>query len=148
MIAGEGFAGMARRLKALEAKHGRPAPDRLFISERPADLIDEKAAQWVADSIAAICPNPGLVIVDTLHRNMTGDENSSADIGQFIANIDNHLRPLGAAVLIVHHSGHSTAQRSRGSSSIRAAMDAEFSATKDGLNVILTCTKEIGRAHV
>lgn len=29
VIAGEGFAGMARRLKALEAKHGKPSPDRL-----------------------------------------------------------------------------------------------------------------------
>ncbi|WAR43883.1 AAA family ATPase [Methylomonas rapida] len=141
VIAGEGFAGMARRLKALEVKHGRPAPERLFISQRPGDLIDSNNAQWIADSIMALCPNPGLIIIDTLHRNMTGDENSSADIGQFVANIDNHLKPLGAAVLIVHHSGHGTAQRSRGSSSIRAAMDAEFSATKDGANVVLTCTK-------
>lgn len=141
VIAGEGFAGMARRLMALESKYGRPSPDRLFVSERPADLIDENNAQWVADSITALCPNPGLIIIDTLHRNMTGDENSSSDIGQFVANIDNHLKPLGAAVLIVHHSGHGTSQRSRGSSSIRAAMDGEFSATKDGLNVVLSCTK-------
>jgi hypothetical protein len=141
VIAGEGYAGMARRLKALEVKYGKPSPDRLFISERPANLIDENNAQLVADSIMALCPNPGLIIIDTLHRNMTGDENSSSDIGRFVANIDNHLKPLGAAVLIVHHSGHGTAQRSRGSSSIRAAMDGEFSASKDGLNVILTCTK-------
>lgn len=141
VIAGEGFAGMARRLKALEIKHDRPAPKRLYISQRPANLIDEVNAQWVADSITALCPNPGLIIVDTLHRNMAGDENSSSDIAQFIANLDNHLKPLGAAVLVVHHSGHGTTQRSRGSSSIRAAMDGEFSATKDGLNVVLTCTK-------
>lgn len=141
VIAGEGFAGIARRLKALEVKHGRSTPERLYISQRPADLIDEKGAQWVADSIAALCPNPGLIIVDTLHRNMSGDENSSSDIAQFVANLDNHLRPLGAAVLVVHHSGHGTQNRSRGSSSIRAAMDGEFSAKKDGLNVVLTCTK-------
>jgi len=141
IIAGEGFAGMARRLKALEIKYRMPAPTRLFISQRPANLIDENNAQWVADSIAAICPNPGLIVVDTLHRNMAGDENSSADIAQFVANLDNFLKPLGAAVLIVHHSGHGTQQRSRGSSSIRAAMDGEFSATKDGGNVVLSCTK-------
>lgn len=141
IVAGEGFAGMARRLKALEIKYGRPVPEGLFISQRPANLIDEVNAQWVAESITALCPNPGLIIVDTLHRNMAGDENSSSDIAQFVANLDNHLKPLGAAVLVVHHSGHSSTQRSRGSSSIRAAMDAEFSATKDGLNVVLTCTK-------
>jgi hypothetical protein len=141
IIAGEGFAGMARRLKALEVKYQAPAPTRLFISQRPANLIDGNNAQWVADSIAALCPNPGLIVVDTLHRNMAGDENSSADIAQFVANLDNFLKPLGAAVLIVHHSGHGTQQRSRGSSSIRAAMDGEFSATKDGGNVVLSCTK-------
>lgn len=141
VIAGEGFAGIGRRIKALEVKYSRPSPIRLYISQRPANLIDENNAQWIADTVKAACQNPGLIIIDTLHRNMTGDENSSADIGQFVANIDNHIRPLGAAVLIVHHSGHGTAQRSRGSSSIRAAMDAEFSATKDGANVVLTCTK-------
>jgi hypothetical protein len=141
IIAGEGFAGMARRLKALEVKYQAPAPTRLFISQRPANLIDGNNAQWVADSIAALCPNPGLIVVDTLHRNMAGDENSSADIAQFVANLDNFLKPLGAAVLIVHHSGHGTQQRSRGSSSIRAAMDGEFSATKDGGHVVLSCTK-------
>jgi hypothetical protein len=142
IIAGEGYAGMARRLKALEQKYGIPAPERLFISQRPAQLLDTNNAQWVADSIAAICPNPGLVIVDTMHRNMQGDENSSQDIGQFISNLDNFLRPLGAAVLIVHHSGHEDKQRSRGSSSIRAAMDGEFSAAKDKRGDIeLTCHK-------
>lgn len=141
VIAGEGFAGIARRLRALEAKYGMPGASLLYISKQPADLIDSNNAQWLADSIAEIFPNPGLVVVDTLHRNMTGDENSSADIGRFVANLDNHIKPLGAAVLVVHHSGHGTNQRSRGSSSIRAAMDAEFSASKDGCNVVLTCTK-------
>jgi hypothetical protein len=141
IIAGEGFAGMARRLKALEAKYGRPAPAGLYISERPAQLLDPNNAQWVADSIAAMCPNPGLVIIDTLHRNMDGDENSSQDIGKFINNLDNFLKPLGAAVLVIHHSGHGQKDRSRGSSSIRAAMDGEFSATKEGGAIVLTCHK-------
>lgn len=141
VVAGEGFAGMARRLKALESKYQMKAPARLFISQRPANLIDGTNAQWIADSIKATCPNPGLVIVDTLHRNMDGDENSSQDIGRFIANLDGFFKPLGAAVLVVHHSGHGNQQRSRGSSSIRAAMDGEFSATKDGGGIVLSCHK-------
>lgn len=141
IIAGEGFAGMARRLKALENKYQMKAPERLFISQRPAQLLDEKNALWVANSIKAMCPNPSLVIIDTLHRNMDGDENSSQDIGKFINNIDLFMKPLGAAVLIVHHSGHGDKQRSRGSSSIRAAMDGEFSATKSDGGIILACHK-------
>lgn len=141
IIAGEGFAGMARRLKALESKYQMKASASLFISQRPAQLSDEKSAAWVADSIRAFCPNPGLVIIDTLHRNMDGDENSSQDIGRFVANLDGFFKPLGAAVLIVHHSGHGQRDRSRGSSSIRAAMDGEFSATKEGGAIVLSCHK-------
>jgi len=141
VVAGEGFAGMARRLKALETKYNHPAPKRLLISQRPAQLLDENNAKWLADAIKDKCPNPGLVIIDTLHRNMNGDENSSQDIGRFIQNLDIFLKPLGAAILIVHHSGHGQKDRARGSSSIKAAMDAEYSATKKGNTICLKCTK-------
>ena len=141
IVAGEGFAGLARRLKALEVKYNKPAPKNLFISQRPAQLLDANNAQWVADSIKELCPNPGLIIIDTLHRNMDGDENSSQDIGKFISNLDVFIKPLGAAVLVVHHSGHGDKQRSRGSSSIRAAMDGEFSATKADGGITLACHK-------
>lgn len=142
IVAGEGYAGMARRLRALEIKYGEQAPERLFISKQAADFLDPKSAGRVAAAVKAACPNPGLVIVDTLHRNMAGDENSSQDIGIFIQNLDLILKGLGAAVLVVHHSGHGEKTRSRGSSSIRAAMDSEFSATKDDAGVIaLACHK-------
>ncbi|MGJ0487009.1 MAG: AAA family ATPase [Methylomicrobium sp.] len=141
VVAGEGYAGMARRLKALEQKYQRKASERLLISQRPAQLLDENQARWVAETIKALCPNPGLIIIDTLHRNMEGDENSSQDIGKFISHMDQYMKPLGAAVLIVHHSGHNDKQRSRGSSSIRAAMDGEFSATKNEDGITLTCHK-------
>lgn len=84
IIAGEGFAGMQRRLKALEGKYQMKSPAQLFISKGPAQLMDENNAQLVANSIKEVCSNPGLVIIDTLHRNMEGDENSSKEIGKFI----------------------------------------------------------------
>lgn len=141
IVAGEGYAGMARRLKALEVKYDIKAPGNLYISERPGQLLDNANAESIADSIKATCPNPGLVIVDTLHRNMDGDENSSQDIGKFINNLDCFFKPLGAAVLVVHHSGHSDNKRSRGSSSIKAAMDAEFSVIKNHNSITFACTK-------
>jgi hypothetical protein len=141
IVAGEGYSGYRRRLKALELKHCQKATANLFISQRPAQLLDPGNTRLLADSIKTICPKPGLIIIDTLHRNMDGDENSSQDIGKFISNIDLHLKPMGAAVLVVHHSGHSTKERSRGSSSIRAAMDGEFSATKSENSIVLSCHK-------
>ena len=141
ILAGEGQLGMTRRLKALELKYGCKAPANLYISKIPAQLMDPQNAQSVAEAIKELCPNPGLVIIDTLHRNMDGDENSSQDIGKFINVLDLYLKPLGAAVLVVHHSGHGQKDRSRGSSSIRAAMDGEFSATKNEAGITLTCHK-------
>lgn len=141
IIAGEGFPGTQRRVKALEIKYGMKAPPGLFISEIPAQMLDSENVQWIAETIKKLCPSPGLVIIDTLHRNMDGDENSSQDIGKFINNIDMFLKPLGAAVLVVHHSGHGQKDRSRGSSSIRAAMDGEFSMAKNNEGIILTCHK-------
>ncbi len=141
IIVGEGFNGYRRRLRALEIKHGVSAPADLYISERPGQLLDPANVSWIADTINELSPNPGLVIIDTLHRNMEGDENSSADIAKLIGNVDTILKPLGAAVLFIHHSGHGDKNRSRGSSSIRAAMDAEFSVVKRGDSVTLSCTK-------
>ncbi len=106
IIAGEGFAGMQRRLKALEGKYNMKAPASLFISQRPAQLLGNANAQLVVNSIKAICPNPGLVIIDTLHRNMNGDENSSKDIGTFISNLDMYMKPLGQLFLGTSKNRH------------------------------------------
>lgn len=140
-IAGEGFGGLKRRLKALEVKYQCQAPEILLMSQESAQLSDPSNANWVANSIKKRSKNPGLVIIDTMHRNMHGDENSSQDIGALLHNIDRHLRSMGLAILFVHHSGHGQKDRSRGSSSIRAAMDAEFLVAKNDCGITLSCSK-------
>lgn len=140
-LAGEGYTGLARRFKALELRYGCKA-ERLFVSEQPAQLIDPKNTGLVKDAINTITLNPALIVIDTLHRNLgCADENSAKDLGAFISNIDNQLRATGTTVLIIHHSGHGTSNRSRGSSSIKAALDIEFKVSKSGKLVTMTCTK-------
>lgn len=141
ILCGEGFSGQQRRLRALEIKYGMKAPAGLYISEIPAQMLDAGNVEWIAETIKENCPNVKLIAIDTLHRNMSGDENSSQDIGAFINNIDMYFKPLGAATLVCHHSGHGQKDRSRGSSSIRGSMDGEFSTTKSGGGVALTCHK-------
>ncbi len=148
-IAGEGKGGIGRRLAAWEAHHGtRLANAPLFVSERAAALMDAGEALSIGQAVGQLSDRygpPALVVVDTLHRNMgSGDENSAEDFAAFLANIDRAIRePLGCAVLLVHHSGHADKTRSRGSSAIRAALDAEFSLTMDGDTLRkLECTKQ------
>ena len=100
--------------------------------------MDVDSAKSVLETVEAI-GNVKLIVIDTLHRNMgSGDENSSKDFAEFLNNVDTYLKSTGAAVIIIHHSGHDAKERARGSSSIRAAMDVEYQVTKDDATGIVT----------
>lgn len=147
-IAGEGFAGLNRRLKAWSIYHETDLQDvPFFVSDRPVQFLDsESAGEMIkaVEELRAQHGDPVLVIIDTLNRNFgPGDENSTQDMTQFIATIDGMLRSrYRCAVQIIHHSGLSTAERARGASALRAALDWEYRLQKnaDGSR-ILSCTK-------
>ena len=69
-----------------------------------------------------------LVVIDTLARHMTGDENSNKEMSAFIALVDTIREEHGCAVLIIHHTGHCTdkSNRARGASAFYASLDFEF----------------------
>jgi hypothetical protein len=140
IIAGEGHAGYTRRLKALEIKYGMTTSTDLLISKSSIRLDDPDYCNDVAQFLKDSNRNPSLIIIDTLHRNMEGDENSSRDIANVLGNIDQYFRSTGAAVIIVHHTGHNQ-DRARGSSSIRASVDSEYSVFRDNNTITLSCTK-------
>ena len=147
-IAGEGFSGLSRRIKAWSIYHKIDLQDvPFFVSDRPAQFLDAASVGQVIQSIDKLCKahgTPSLVIVDTLNRNFgPGDENSTADMTSFISSLDEALRSrYGCAVLIIHHSGLATTERARGASALRASLDWEYRLKKnaDGTR-ILTCTK-------
>jgi hypothetical protein len=129
-ICGEGFYGLMKRFKSLQHYYGGNA-DNLIISEQPAAFMDIASADAVCNAIAE-WGGCDLIVIDTFHRNMgAGDENSAKDFAQFLSNIDMFLKPFGATILIIHHSGHDAKERSRGSSAIRASMDFEYRMHKD-----------------
>lgn len=148
-IAGEGHFGIKRRLKAWAIKHGLEselAEAQLFLSDTGAAFLDASSFVQVLDAITQLASqygDPSAIIIDTLHRNLgPGDENSASDIATFINAADRLREFFGSSVVIVHHSGHTGKDRSRGSSSIRAAMDAEFQLeVRAGGERVLTCQK-------
>ncbi|ASF44985.1 AAA family ATPase [Methylovulum psychrotolerans] len=140
-IAGEGFSGLRKRFSVLAKKYEVPPPNNLHISEMPAAIVDQKSIESVRNAIDQV-GKVALIVIDTLHRNFgDGDENSARDISQLLSNIDTYLKTTGATVLIIHHSGHESKGRGRGSSSIRAAMDVEYSVKKEGDTVTVENTK-------
>jgi archaellum component FlaC len=140
-LAGEGFNGLSKRFKALEEKYETQTSD-IFISNMPASLICIKNTEEVIAEVDNICPNPSLIIVDTLHRNFGGgDENSAKDVGKLMVTITALINHTGAAVLLVHHSGHNSDDRARGSSALKAALDVEYKISKKGDAVTMKNTK-------
>ena len=136
-IAGEGHNGLARRFKGWELGNGTTldgAP--LFKSHRAAQLYDATEAALVADAIktlSAECGHiPSMIVIDTLARNMGGDENSTQDMNSFIQHLDTYLRQdYKCCVLVVHHSGAMDKDRSRGSTALKGALDAEYKCQLD-----------------
>jgi RecA-family ATPase len=128
------------RFKALSQKYGE-APKNIRLSRRSINLLDSKEADDILKIVAELDFKPDIIIIDTLHRNMVGDENSSEDMAMYFKSIELLARRLDAAIVTVHHSGHGDKGRSRGSSSIKAAMDAEFCVTKNGEAITFSCTK-------
>jgi len=128
-IAAEGLAGLAGRMKAWTQRHG-VLPDRLFIRPFPVGLTSEGAAAALAVRIANLPELPRLIILDTLAANFgPGNENDAKDMGIAL----DGLRALGGQwlVLCAHHSGHADKTRSRGHSSLYAALDVELQVSRE-----------------
>ncbi len=147
-LAGEGHNGLARRFRAWEVARGVKIPTgMLWKSAGAAQILQSESIEGVAEAIWTISGEgknpPALIVLDTLARNFgPGDENSTADMSNFIAAVDKYLiQPWRCAVVIVHHSGHGQ-DRARGSSALKAAVDAEHEVTRDEAgNVQLRTTK-------
>lgn len=71
------------------------------------------------------------VVIDTLNRNMLGDENSTADMTGFVNSVDKIWRALGCVVPVVHHEGKDAAKGARGSSVLKGAAEFEWRIFRD-----------------
>lgn len=147
-IAGEGFNGLNRRFRAWERFTGQSLKGaRIFKSHKPARLYDRQSAIDVAESVYAIAQHyrimPSLIVVDTVARNMGGDENSTQDMNAFIEHLDVCLRsPYKATVLCVHHSGKASPGQARGSTALRGALDAEYHVEKSATSDMIRMTNK------
>ena len=146
-IAGEGHSGLARRFHAWSKAREVPLSGLpLFKSNRAAAFLDKESAQEVtsaAEALAASHGEPQLIVIDTVARNFgAGDENSTQDMGAFVAAMDDlKARWPGCVVMLVHHSGHADKSRARGAMALKGALDAEFRAAKEDETITLSCTK-------
>ena len=142
-LAGEGGNGLGPRIGAWNTFHGK-AGTRLFVSRGACDLNTKGGVDFVKKEIESIEGPPELIVVDTLHRFLQGDENRADDIKTMISSCDKLMQAFNCSVLFVHHCGLSkeTRNRGRGSSAMGAAMDIEMNLTrKDDASLSLAQVK-------
>lgn len=149
-IAGEGHNGIARRLSAWQIRRERDLTDApLYVSEMPASIGDPINTAAVLEAIDDIGEQPALVVLDTLNRNMAGDENSTLDMHAFIAACDEIRTAYRCTVGLVHHTGHGDKSRARGSSVLHGAIDTTLLVEKDAAGIVtVTNTRQKDAPHV
>lgn len=127
-IAGEGHHGLKKRIAAWVQEFKPKNKVKLYISRTGASVDDRLELSAIISNINKLEIKPKLIIIDTLHRCMIGDENKSIDVAKMIKSIDELRNVYDCSVLIVHHTGVSdeAQTRARGSSAWRGAIDVEI----------------------
>lgn len=145
-VLGEGVGGFEKRADAwLIGSRSRDSTEALdstlTTADAPINLLDPDSVAWILEQGKRLAPK--LIVLDTLARCLAGaDENSSQDMGQAVDTAYGIAQETGATVLIVHHTAKN-GDWERGSSALRAGVDAMFKVTKDLDKSVLrlTCDK-------
>lgn len=140
-VAGEGFAGLPMRLRAWCTENDVDAERldaRLAFLRVPLDISDNDMVQRVLDELQELAIDVECIVLDTLSSNapMGFNESDTANMKLFL-DAGRALRDrLDCTVLFIHHAGHN-ADRERGSSDFRAALDTMlFLRNEDGLRTL------------
>jgi KaiC/GvpD/RAD55 family RecA-like ATPase len=138
-IAAENPKSVERRVWAWRKRHGvQHLP--VLVVRSSVDLLNGSADALVklVEQVKARHGRIAAVVVDTLSRAMTGNENAPDDMGKFVNAVGRIGQAAEAHAIVVHHAGKDTARGARGHSSLRAASDGEGEVTVDAVTGIRT----------
>lgn len=127
-LAGEGHAGLKARIAGWKIAH-EVSHLEAWVSRAGDDLNTPGGLARVQEAIRALPVKPAIIVVDTLHRFLAGDENSAQDAKTMLDACAIIQREFLASIILVHHTGVSeeAQHRARGSSAWRGALDIEIS---------------------
>lgn len=127
-LAGEGHHGLRSRVAAWKHHH-QAGSLNMWLSKDGCDLNTPEGYRRVSENLTALPNAPCLIVVDTLHRFLLGDENSAQDAKTMLDACNGLMREFNCSVILVHHTGVSdeAQHRARGSSAWRGALDIEVS---------------------
>jgi phage/plasmid primase-like uncharacterized protein len=127
-FAGEGHHGLRGRIAAWKHHNIVDTLD-MWVSKDGCDLNTPTGYQRVRESLIKLTSPPKVIVFDTLHRFLLGDENSAQDAKTMLDACSLLMNEFLCSVILVHHTGVSSEaqHRARGSSAWRGALDIEIS---------------------
>jgi phage/plasmid primase-like uncharacterized protein len=127
-LAGEGHHGLRGRVAAWKHHHKAGKLD-MWLSKDGCDLNTPTGYLKVVEQVRMLKDRPSVIVVDTLHRFLAGDENSAQDAKTMLDACNALMMEFNCSVILVHHTGVSdeAQHRARGSSAWRGALDIEIS---------------------
>lgn len=145
-LAGEGQAAMVRRACAWGIVYDDLIAAPLHLSSGGVALNDTDALAFMQAEIDAMPEPPGLVIVDTLQRGLSGDENSAEAMNGFVAALDTLRQRYHCTCLVIHHPSKATPGEPRGHSALKGAIDtmATLEAREGGVIVLINSKQRGG----
>jgi AAA domain len=134
------------RVSAWEHAAGRPSG--ILTLPEAVDLLDKSDVDKLMRTITSLDQKPGLLVVDTLSRNMSGNESATEDMSAFVRACDRLRAEAGCTILVLHHTGWDNQERERGAKALRAAADVSVRAKRaNPLEARLECAKVRGTAE-
>jgi KaiC/GvpD/RAD55 family RecA-like ATPase len=127
-LAGEGHHGLRGRVAAWKQHRGVGSLN-MWLSRHGLDLNSPAGYQKTVEAVRALGVVPSVIVVDTLHRFLQGDENSAQDAKTMLDACGSIIEEFGCSVVLVHHTGVAAEAQHRagGSSAWKGALDIEIS---------------------
>lgn len=140
-IAAEGSRGLMERIVAWE-KHYNRSRGPLAVMTIPVMMDDVVAVRAFTECLEkaseALNQPIRLVVIDTMARSFSGDENSAQEVGAFVNACTRFSVDIGdCLVMVVAHTGKDLSRGMRGSSALDGAADCHFLVTKPNLGQAL-----------
>lgn len=142
-VAGEGAEETAARFEVLRRRRNGLPLHPIHVVPHPVNFGDAPTAEAFATACRQLAAR--LVIIDTAARCGAGDE-GAGDMGAFVAGITHLDHHTEATTLLLHHTPVADKRRSRGHSSLPAAVDAEWVLSPPNAGGRRTLAQSFGRA--
>ena len=144
-LAGEGRAAMVRRACAWGIVYDDLSAAPLHLSSGAVALNEPDALGIMQAEIDTMPEPPGLLIVDTLQRGLSGDENSAEAMNGFVAALDTLRQRYRCTCLVIHHPSKATPGEPRGHSALKGAIDTMgILEAREGGVIVLINSKQRG----